>query len=56
MTLTSCSGFNRVLQELRGAGLVGLEGGPLALLNWKELKRVGDFVPTYLHLENREAA
>ena len=43
-------------QNLRGAGLIRLEGGALDVLNWEELKRAGDFDPTYLHLENREAA
>ncbi len=47
---------NRVLQELRGAGLIRLEGGTLTVLNWEGLKEAGDFDPTYLHLENREAA
>ena len=35
---------------------IRLEGGTLTVLDWEELKRVGDFDPTYLHLENREAA
>ncbi len=47
---------NRTLQELRRAGLIQLEGGTLTVLDWEELKNVGDFDPTYLHLENREAA
>ena len=47
---------NRTLQELRAAGLIRLEDRTLTVLNWEELKRVGDFDPTYLHLHNREAA
>jgi CRP-like cAMP-binding protein len=47
---------NRVLQELRGAGLITLGGGVLTVLDWEGLKEAGEFDPTYLHLENREAA
>ena len=47
---------NRTLQELRGAGLIRLTGSVLHVLDWKGLKEAGDFDPTYLHLENREAA
>ena len=43
--------INRVLQELRGDGLIKLVGGTLTVLNWDGLKEVGDFDPTYLHLE-----
>jgi CRP-like cAMP-binding protein len=43
--------INRVLQELRGDGLIRLVGGTLTVLNWDGLKEVGDFDPTYLHLE-----
>ena len=43
--------INRVLQELRGDGLIRLAGGTLTVLNWDGLKEVGDFDPTYLHLE-----
>ena len=47
---------NRTLQELRAAGLIHLEKGKLTVLNWAELKQVGDFDPTYLHREQRQAA
>jgi CRP-like cAMP-binding protein len=47
---------NRTLMELRAAGLIELEKGRLTVLNWAELKRVGDFNPTYLHLERGQAA
>src|SRR3712207_4139041 len=47
---------NRTLQELRAAGLITLKGSTLTVLDWEELKRAGDFDPTYLHLENGEAA
>jgi CRP-like cAMP-binding protein len=43
--------INRVLQELRGDGLIRLAGGTLTVLNWDGLKEVGDFDLTYLHLE-----
>ena len=42
---------NRVLQELRGDGLIRLAGGTLTVLDWDGLKKAGDFDPTYLHLE-----
>jgi CRP-like cAMP-binding protein len=40
---------NRVLQELRGDGLIILKGSRLAVLDWEQLKQAGDFDPTYLH-------
>jgi CRP-like cAMP-binding protein len=46
---------NRVLQDLRGAGLISLHGKTLKVLDWKRLKEVGEFDPTYLHLVKREA-
>jgi CRP-like cAMP-binding protein len=46
---------NRTLQELRGAGLLQLERGRLTVLNWDELKDVGDFDPAYLHLQKAQA-
>ena len=44
---------NRVLQDLRAAGL---KGSTLTVLNWDELKAVGDFHPLYLHLEQDQVA
>ena len=46
---------NRVLQELRGAGLITLKGSVLSVLDWDELKKAGDFDLTYLHLEQAAA-
>ena len=46
---------NRVLQELRGAGLIALHGKTLKVLDWEALKEVGEFDPTYLHLVKNEA-
>ena len=45
---------NRALQELRGQGLVTFERGRLTIHDWKELVRVGEFDPTYLHLSPKE--
>jgi CRP-like cAMP-binding protein len=46
---------NRVLQDLRGEGLISLHGKALKVLDWEGLKNVGEFNPTYLHLVKREA-
>jgi CRP-like cAMP-binding protein len=45
---------NRVLQQLRGDGLIALKGNRLEILDWERLKQVGDFDPTYLHLDPDE--
>ena len=42
--------MNRTLQELRGAEVITLKGTTLRVLDWDGLKRIGDFDPTYLHL------
>jgi CRP-like cAMP-binding protein len=47
---------NRTLQELRGDELISLKGTKLTILDWEALKKAGDFDPTYLHLENEQAA
>ena len=47
---------NRVLQELRGAGLVSWTGTTLTVLDWERLKEVADFDPAYLHLKGRQEA
>jgi CRP-like cAMP-binding protein len=46
---------NRVLQDLRGNGLITLQGGSLKVLDWERLQRAGEFDPTYLHLAKKEA-
>jgi CRP-like cAMP-binding protein len=46
---------NRVLQDLRGEGLISLRGGSLHMLDWDGLKRRGEFDPAYLHLVKQEA-
>jgi CRP-like cAMP-binding protein len=47
---------NRILQDLRGAGLISLKGSTLTVLDWAQLQRVGDFNAGYLHLEPEQAA
>jgi hypothetical protein len=42
---------NRVLQELRGRGLITLRGRFLSAQDWPGLKKAGEFDPTYLHLD-----
>ncbi|GEO18803.1 Crp/Fnr family transcriptional regulator [Microvirga aerophila] len=46
---------NRVLQDLRGAGLISLHGKTLRVLDWDRLKTAGEFDPAYLHLRKRDA-
>jgi len=46
---------NRVLQEMRGKGLITLRSNTLVIETWDELNRVSEFDPTYLHLEKRAA-
>ena len=46
---------NRVLQEMRGKGLITLQGSTLVIEAWDELRRVAEFDPTYLHLEKQAA-
>jgi CRP-like cAMP-binding protein len=47
---------NRVLQDLRADGLILLKGNRLEVLDWEQLKHVGDFDPTYLHQDPHEQA
>jgi CRP-like cAMP-binding protein len=44
---------NRVLQELRGDGLITLRGRFLNVQDWPGLKKAGEFDPTYLHLDSK---
>jgi CRP-like cAMP-binding protein len=46
---------NRVLQDLRGDGLITLRGVSLKVLDWERLKKAGEFDPTYLHLVKKQA-
>jgi CRP-like cAMP-binding protein len=47
---------NRVLQEMRGQGLITLRSSTLVMEGWAELVRAAEFDPTYLHLQKRSAA
>ena len=47
---------NRVLQAMRADGLIELSGDRLFVPDWDRLKEVGEFNPTYLHLETDQAA
>jgi CRP-like cAMP-binding protein len=40
---------NRTLQALRREGLIQLNSGSLKILDWDEMKEVGDFDELYLH-------
>ena len=42
---------NRVLQELRGEGLIVIQGHRIAIPNVDRLREFAEFVPDYLHLE-----
>ena len=46
---------NRVLQEMRGKGLITLRSSTLGIEAWDELMRTSEFDPAYLHLEKRAA-
>ena len=47
---------NRTLQAIRDARLISLKKNILTALDWEGLKEAGEFDPTYLHLENGQAA
>ena len=47
---------NRVLQAMRADGLIALNGDRLNIPDWERLKDMGEFDPTYLHLESDQAA
>jgi CRP-like cAMP-binding protein len=42
---------NRTLQRLRGTGALTWENGVVTILEWSLLRELGQFDPTYLHLE-----
>jgi CRP-like cAMP-binding protein len=42
---------NRVMRELRAAGMIALEKRRLTVLDWPGLARAGEFDPAYLHME-----
>jgi hypothetical protein len=41
---------------MRADGLIELSGDRLKIPDWDRLKEVGEFDPTYLHLESNQAA
>jgi len=43
---------NRVLQQLRGEGIITSRQNILVVNAWERLKQVGEFVPNYLHLRD----
>jgi CRP-like cAMP-binding protein len=43
---------NRVLQELRAAGLITSRGTTLTIEDWERLKQLGEFSPTYLNMDS----
>jgi CRP-like cAMP-binding protein len=47
---------NRVLQELRGDGLIVLRGRFLSVQDWPGLKKAGEFDVAYLHLAPKAEA
>lgn len=42
---------NRILQELRSNGLITSTGKTLAINDWEELQRVGQYTSDYLHMD-----
>jgi CRP-like cAMP-binding protein len=44
---------NRTLADLRRSGTVDLRDSELIVLKWRELQRLGDFSPIYLHLKRQ---
>lgn len=47
---------NRVLQQMRAEGLIEMKCDRLNIPDRDRLKEVGEFNPTYLHLESDQAA
>jgi CRP-like cAMP-binding protein len=45
---------NRVIQELRGRGLIEWKDKTVTILQWDELAKLGDFSADYLHLRREE--
>jgi CRP-like cAMP-binding protein len=43
---------NRTLRDLRNENVVSLQGRMIHILDWKRLTKIGEFDPTYLHLES----
>jgi CRP-like cAMP-binding protein len=43
---------NRIIQELRGEGLITWRGETVTIDDWPRLQEVAEFDPTFLNLEN----
>lgn len=52
----SCVHINRVLQQLRRDGLIGLQSGQLVIKDWERLSAVAGFNPAYLSASQPAAA
>jgi hypothetical protein len=46
---------NRVLQELRGKGLITLKSKQITVHDWDRLRAVAQFTPDYLFMDTRSA-
>jgi CRP-like cAMP-binding protein len=53
---TSVVHVNRSLQHLRDVGAIRFDRGRLKILDWQKLAAIGEFDPTYLHLDDEVAA
>ena len=49
----SIATVDRALQELRASGTMDFRKGELVVLKWRELQRLGDFNPDYLHMKKQ---
>ena len=47
---------NRVLREMRGQGLITLQGHTLVIQAWEKMIHASEFDATYLHLQKRTVA
>ena len=46
---------NRTLRELRAGGTVDFRDGNLTIVKWRDLQRLGDFNPDYLHMKRHRS-
>ena len=46
---------NRTLRELRATGTVDFRDGNLTIVKWRDLQRLGDFNPDYLHMKRHRS-
>ena len=45
--------INRVLQQLRGEGLITSHGKTVIINDWERLKREAQYNPDYLHMDQK---